>query len=102
VNLVGGGARSWLWPQILADVLNCRVQVLANPEDVGARGAAIIAGKALGWHSNYAPAGFFPVQASYEPEPAAVARYTVLFNVFRDLYPALQTAFAQLAQAGAT
>ncbi len=99
LNIVGGGARSRLWLQIFADVFNCRVQVLANPEEVGARGAAIIAGKALGWHSDYAPAGYFPVQATYEPDPAAVARYDRLFEVFRDLYPFLQPAFARLAQA---
>mgnify|MGYP001568878556 CR=1 FL=1 len=99
LSLVGGGARSRLWPQIFANMFNCRVHVLANPEEVGARGAAIIAGKALGWHSDYVPAGYFPVQTTYEPDPTAVVRYNQLFEVFRDLYPVLQPAFARLAQA---
>jgi xylulokinase len=100
LNLVGGGARSTLWPQIFADVFNCDVNVLAEPENVSARGAALIGGKALGWFETYQPGqDFFPVQASYRPTPAAVETYDRLFEVFRQLYPALQPVFKSLAQA---
>lgn len=99
LNLVGGGARSTLWAQIFADVFNCPVNVLAEPENVGARGAALIGGKALGWFETYQPGeGFFPLQAVYRPTPTAVETYERLFEVFRQAYPALQPVFKALAQ----
>ncbi|MEN4098812.1 MAG: FGGY family carbohydrate kinase, partial [Anaerolineaceae bacterium] len=50
LSLVGGGVRSLLWPQIFANVFRCRVLVLADPGDVGVRGALLAVGKALGWY----------------------------------------------------
>jgi xylulokinase len=97
LNIVGGGARSALWPQIFADVFACRVQVLADPGNAGARGAAIIAGKALGWYDSYAPEGLFPIEASYEPEARHVGRYEALYPVYRSLYPALKDSFQKLS-----
>ncbi|HXJ27018.1 MAG TPA: FGGY family carbohydrate kinase [Streptosporangiaceae bacterium] len=47
VLLVGGAARSRLWPQILADVLGCPVSVAGHTESA-ALGAAILAGRAAG------------------------------------------------------
>ncbi len=47
VVLTGGAACSRLWPQILADVLGCRVSVPEHTESA-ARGAAILAGRAAG------------------------------------------------------
>jgi xylulokinase len=100
LSMVGGGARSPRWAQIFADVFNCRVRVLAAPGDVGVRGAALIAGKALGWYASYVPGpDFFPIQATFLPEPATAGRYDRLFEVFRNLYPALRSNFAYLARA---
>jgi autoinducer-2 kinase len=47
VLLSGGAARSTLWPQILADVLGCQVDVAGHTESA-ALGAAILAGRAAG------------------------------------------------------
>lgn len=97
-SLVGGGARSALWPQIFADVFDCPVQVLADPAEVTARGAALIAGRACGWHAGYVPAAnFFPVEATFQPDSAVAEQYNRLFDAFRGLYPALRENFAQLA-----
>lgn len=96
--LAGGGGRSALWPQIIADVLGGPVHVAAQPEDAGARGAAVIAGVGLGWWPDFTPAGaFFPSAAVYAPDPARAERYGALYAVFRGLYPALAASFAALA-----
>jgi xylulokinase len=50
---VGGGARSGVWNQIKADVLNVPYQRLKGNE-FGAWGAAMIAGKAIGLIDNLA------------------------------------------------
>lgn len=95
LNLVGGGARSALWAQIFADVFNCQVNVLADPSDAGARGAAIITGRALGWYDSYTPPGdFFPLQTALAPQPQSVGVYDRTFEVFQQLYPALKPVFA--------
>ncbi|MFN8489656.1 MAG: FGGY-family carbohydrate kinase [Caldilineaceae bacterium] len=96
--LVGGGAKSPVWPQILADVLGCEVQVVAAPGDAAARGAAILAGIELGWWSSFAPdRSFFPVSQVFIPDERQRSLYDGLYAVFQTLYPQLRGAFAELA-----
>jgi xylulokinase len=96
--LVGGGAKSLIWPQIFADVLGCEVQVVDAPGDAAARGAAILAGVSLGWYAGYTPAAtFFPIAQRYTPQAKHTQRYTQLYAVFYGLYPQLRGAFAELA-----
>jgi xylulokinase len=100
LTLAGGGGQSAVWAQILADVLAAAVQVAASPGDAPARGAAIIAGRALGWYASLAPGKeFFPVEATYAPGAENVRVYDRLYPVFTGLYPALRASFAALAQA---
>lgn len=49
LNFVGGGAKSNIWCQIFADVLDVTIRQVANPIEVNARGAAFIAAEALGY-----------------------------------------------------
>ena len=96
--VTGGGGNSALWMQILAAVLACPVQVLAAPGDAPARGAAILAGNALGWYRSLAPGDdFFPVTAVFAPDSANARLYDQLYAVFRQIYPQLRTTFAALA-----
>lgn len=96
--LVGGGAKSALWCQILADALGSVVHVVAAPADAAARGAAIIAGVGLGWYADYCPAGnFFAMNQIYTPEAKSTQLYDKLYTVFRQLYPQLRGAFKDLA-----
>jgi xylulokinase len=96
--LVGGGAKSPVWAQILADVLAAPVQVVADPGNAAARGAALIAGQTLGWFASYAPApDFFPVAQVYAPNPAHAALYDRLYALFAPLHLQLAPAFTGLA-----
>ncbi|MCX6046288.1 MAG: FGGY-family carbohydrate kinase [Chloroflexi bacterium] len=97
--LVGGGAKSTIWPQIMADVLGCEVQIVAAPGDAAVRGAAILAGIRLGWYTGYAPhAHFFPIVNTYTPYAENVQQYEAIYRIFRSLYPQLRRAFADLAR----
>lgn len=97
--LVGGGARSTVWMQILADIFGCPVHVVAEPANATARGAAIIVGRALGWYKSFVPQpAFFPIQQSFHPNVAAHSTYQSLYPIFTHLYPQLRTTFAVLAQ----
>ena len=87
----GGGARSRLWLEILASVLDAPLEVVEVPE-AAAFGAALLGGVAAEvWDSPEAAAAACvrPV-AVVEPRPEWVARYAELHAGYRALYPALR------------
>jgi xylulokinase len=96
--LVGGGAKSPLWMQILANVLAAPVHVAADPGNAAARGAALIAGQTLDWFEGYVPMpDFFPVAQIYTPIPAHSELYDRLYTLFAPLHLQLENTFAGLA-----
>jgi xylulokinase len=95
--LTGGGAKSGLWAQIFADVMDCKVNVLRSPEDVGVKGMAIIAGKALGWYSSYLPAEQLGFEKTFLPG-ANAAVYRKTYTLYKELYPSLKSVFLRSAQ----
>jgi xylulokinase len=89
VRATGGGARSDLWRQILADVLDSRI--VRTVSDHGpAYGAALLASVAAGIHANVeeACAGIELRAQANEPDPARVRIYDEYHAVYRSLYPA--------------
>jgi xylulokinase len=52
MTVLGGGADSAIWCQTFADVLQVPVRVGPHPRFAGARGAAMTAAVAAGWHDN--------------------------------------------------
>jgi len=89
VKLTGGGSRSALWRQILADVLG--LPVTHSDRDHGAAlAAAFAAGMATGAFASWgAIAGLTTVAGRTEPDPRTAGRYAELYAVYRSLYPAL-------------
>jgi xylulokinase len=98
--VVGGGAQSPLWMQILADVMGCPVGVVAAPGDAAARGAALLVAPQVGWSISAADPAVFPVAAVYEPNAALHQRYRQWQAIFQELYPALRASFARMAAVG--
>ncbi|MHA1468416.1 MAG: FGGY-family carbohydrate kinase, partial [Promethearchaeota archaeon] len=49
LNIIGGGANSNIWCQIIADVLNRKIKQVKDPIQANARGAAFIASVGLGY-----------------------------------------------------
>ncbi len=97
VRVSGGGAKSPLWRQILADVLDVEL-VTVNTTEGAAYGAALLAGVGAGvWPDVDAacrtcvrPAG------STGPRPAEVDRYEDYYGLYRQLYPALKPIWHRL------
>jgi xylulokinase len=101
--LVGGGARSDLWARIFADVFDSEVFTIEDEEDVGSKGSAIIAGKSLGWFSNYLSLGdVLKVNKKFEPDQRRKELYERIYPVYRSAYPALRDLFSALAEYGKT
>lgn len=76
IVLTGGGAKSLLWPQILADVSGNRF-ITAEREDAALWGAALLAGKGIGAVDDIrgAVSGAGRVPASVQPDPENTAVY---------------------------
>jgi xylulokinase len=100
VRITGGGARSALWRQILADVLGVEL-VTVNATEGAAYGAAVLAATGAGAHANVpaACAAFIRATGSTTPGPAKDT-YRQLYPLYRDLYPALHPSFEAIAQTG--
>jgi xylulokinase len=96
IAFVGGGARSGLWCQIMADVLDREIRQMADPTDVNLRGAALLAGLALGELRVEDLAERVPVEATYTPRPETKATYDKLFEAFRGLYKSTRGLYRSL------
>ncbi|NLF02560.1 MAG: xylulokinase [Anaerolineales bacterium] len=97
VRVSGGGARSALWRQILADVFDAEL-VTVNTTEGAAYGAALLAGVGAGvWPDvKSACAATVRVTGSAEPQPGVVTRYAEVYPQYRRLYPALKDIFPDL------
>ena len=99
LTLVGGGAKSNLWPQIFSDVFGCKVLVLEDGVDVGLLGSFMLAGKALSWFTDYSlPPSVQQVRKQYIPDQYRQKRYDTLYSIFNGFYPLLKQSFSSLAE----
>jgi xylulokinase len=97
VRLSGGGAKSKLWRQILADVLAVEL-VTVNTTEGAAYGAALLAAVGAGVYGTVAAACETAVQVTGRTLPGpAVAAYSRYYPHYQALYPALATEFQRLA-----
>jgi xylulokinase len=96
IIMAGGGAKSKLWRQMVADVFNLPVRPLAT-EEQSARGAALLAGAGLGL---FEPAEAALTWASYgpavEPDEGLRDRYDQLLAMFRLAYQKHRQDFKEL------
>jgi xylulokinase len=94
---VGGGAKSEVWCQIMADVTGRAIETIDNPQDAGTVGAAVIAGIGLGAIPTFRDAcSFIPVKKTYLPRPEFRATYDAGFGVFEKLYKQNKALFHKL------
>ena len=101
IRASGGGARSRLWRQILADVFQKPVVTMASDEG-SALGAAILGMVATGEYSSVKEACRAIVRERdiVEPRGEEAKVYSAGHGVYRSLYPALKPAFSQCSALG--
>jgi len=97
VRVSGGGAKSALWRQILADVLDVEL-VTVNTTEGAAYGAALLAGVGASVWPNVDAAcdSAVRVTGTTLPRPESASQYGRFYEVYRQLYPALKDAFQRL------
>ncbi len=101
VRATGGGARSLVWCQILADVFGTEL-VTVNVTEGTAYGAALLAGVGTGVYGSVPEACSATVRIVDRIEPAVERRglYDEYYSVYRSLYRALKPAFDAVAAIG--
>ncbi len=91
VRATGGGAKSPIWRQIIADILGVEL-VTTNAQEGPAFGAALLAGVASGIYPSVVQACAATVRVVERTEPnlATAQVYKQAYETYRALYPALR------------
>jgi xylulokinase len=96
VRMVGGGARSQIWCQICADVLNRTVLQVKNPIQANLAGVGFLAHLALGRMAVADIPDCVQIERTYQPDPGHRAIYDELFAEYLQLYKRLKPIYARL------
>ena len=93
-KICGGGAKSPLWRQMVADILNIKVDI-PESEEGPAMGGAMLAAVACGEYASVeeAAAKIVKVVDTVEPIPENAQRYEERYQQFRKIYPAVKALF---------
>lgn len=98
VRISGGGARSAVWRQIIADVLGTEL-VTVNTTEGAAFGAALLASVGAGFYADVPAAAeaMVHVTGRTEPDERRAQVYPAYYERYRALYPALAPHFRAIA-----
>jgi len=97
VRVTGGGAKSMIWRQILADILDAEL-VTVNSEEGAAYGAAILAATGAGAYPDVPTACEVCIEVTGRTSPGEdVETYQGIYPLYRELYPALSPTFNAIA-----
>lgn len=91
LHATGGGAKSRVWMQMKADILNVPVTALTTSE-AGATGSAMLVGVAVGLFENLEAAAKLMVKEreTFYPRPDAHERYEAVYQRYKNLYSAVR------------
>ncbi len=96
LRIIGGGARSDLWCQIMADVLDRRIERVEAPMVTGLRGAGLFLALALGSVRRDEVRDLVPVDRVFRPDPATRSTYDAMYLEFPKLHSRNKAMFARL------
>ena len=99
IRSIGGGAKSRIWQQILADILDEEINLL-NVEEGPAFGAALIAGVGVGAYKNLSEAvdNIIKLKSKMIPKPKNTRRYNEYYQLYKKLYHSLKGNFEELCK----
>jgi xylulokinase len=96
VRIIGGGAQSDLWCQVVADITDRSIERAEEPLLAGLRGVALSAGMALGELSPAQVRERVPVDRTFHPDPARREVHDRMFAEFPRLYRKQRAMFGRL------
>jgi len=98
VRISGGGAKSPIWQQIMADVLGVGL-VTVNTTEGAAFGAALLAGVGAGFFEDVPAACQATVRITGSTDPGVSTQaYQDYYPIYQGLYPALRSTFQSIAE----
>lgn len=98
-SMCGGGAKSPLWCEIMANVLNTEIVTLEKDEGP-AFGAAILAAVGCGEYKDVYEASNKIVKFNkiYKPDKDLVGKYESAYKKFKEIYPAMKLWFKNVEE----
>lgn len=98
VRVSGGGAKSLLWRQIIADIFGLRVEVV-NSVDGPAFGAAILAAVGAGVFNRVEDACSSIIETAWSTDPNLenMQKYNRVYQVYKGLYGTLKDTFKEIS-----
>ena len=98
VILSGGGTRSELWKQMLADIFETKCS-LVNATEGAAYGAALLAAVGVEHHASVEDASKVWIKETEVVQMSNdLAEYKPSYEIYKSLYPSLKDSFASLSQ----
>jgi len=99
IRLMGGGANSEIWCQIIADITNRRINQVQNPSLSSARGSAVVALVGLGVLNDFKDAiPLINTVNTYVPNKKNRKIYDTLYKEYLQIYKRNKDMFEQLNQ----
>ena len=100
IRATGGGAKSPLWLDILANVSGESIATMASDEAGAAYGAAVLAGVGSGVFTDLKEAceNMIHTGDKVVPETQRMEQYNNYFLLFRSLYPLLKDSYIKLGK----
>ena len=97
VQLSGGGTKSSLWKQMLADIFNAPCSMV-NAREGAAYGAALLASVGVGQFEDVTSASAAWIQTTEKIQPSVeVDKYRKHYAVYQGLYPKLKETFSEIS-----
>ena len=97
LRVIGGGSNNDQWMQILADLMQVKIQTIEDMQYAGARGAAMCALVGLGIYGNFDRAAeLIKVKKEFVPKESNFDIYNKLFSEYKGLYSALKDSYERV------
>lgn len=96
IHIVGGGAQSDIWCQIISDILDVQIKQVSEPVYANAVGAAWIGAVGMGELNFGDVPRLVRFKRVYDPNPANRALYDARFRAFTRTYRQMKSIYQQL------
>ncbi len=96
--LIGGGAKSRLWNEMLCNIFNIPVKVHSSPGVATSLGAAIAAGVGVGIFKDYESAVEPLFSRQYSPDESENSEYERHYDIYKSIYPGLKPVYNEIVK----
>jgi xylulokinase len=87
MNFIGGGAKSDIWCQIIADITDREINQICDPQQAGAKGMALLASMTLGYIKSFSDIkNYIQIKNKFFPNPENRALYDRLYREYKNIY----------------